>query len=136
MSAAMIALTCTTLMFVFTQLNQMAMVARLYTGAAAVVQTQIDLLSTDSPFVPANNLIPAELTPGTATASVNVYDDPISNITIPGTMTTTVAAVNTTYTNGSATDTLYLYQATVTVSYTYRNHNYAVSFSTLRTADI
>jgi len=136
-ASAMIAITCTTFMFVFTQLNQMAMIARLYTGAAAVAQSQIDLISTDTPFVPAINEIPTELqAPSTTTANVNVYSDPVSGTTIPGTMTTVVAAVNSTYTNGSVMDTLYLYQATVTVSYTYRNRNYSVSYSTLRTADI
>jgi type II secretory pathway pseudopilin PulG len=135
-SAAMIALTCTTFMFVFSQLNQMAMINRLFTGATAVAQSQVDLISTDTPFVPSNSEVPPELTPGTATANVNVYDDPVSGITIPGTMTTVVAAINTTYTNGSVQDTLYLYQATVTVTYTYRNRNYSVALSTLRTADI
>jgi len=135
-ASAMIALTCTSFMFVFTQLNQMAMINRLYTGAQAVAQNQIDLISTDTPFVPAKSEIPTELTPGTATASVNVYNDPISGNTVPGTMTTTVAAVNSTYSNGSVTDTLYLYTATVSVTYSYRNRSYTVTMSTLRTADI
>jgi prepilin-type N-terminal cleavage/methylation domain-containing protein len=135
-ASAMIAITCTTFMYVFTQLNTMAMVSRLYTGATAVAENQIDFLNTDTPFVPASNIIPTELTPGTTTSSVNVYNDPISGMTIPGTMSTTVTAVNSTYANGSVTDTLYLYAATVTVTYSYRNRNYSVSFSTLRTADI
>jgi prepilin-type N-terminal cleavage/methylation domain-containing protein len=135
-ASAMIAITCTTFMYVFAQLNQMAMVSRLYTGAWSVALNQCDLISTDTPFVPANSEIPTELTPGTATANVTVYYDAVSGNTIPGTMTTVVNAINTTYANGSVTDTLYLYQATVTVSYTYRNRNYAVSLSTVRTADI
>jgi hypothetical protein len=114
----------------------MAMVTRLYTGAWAVAQQQVDLISTDTPFVPKNSEVPTELTPGTATANITVYNDPVSGNTIPGTMTTAVTAINTTYTNGSVTDTLYLYQATVTVSYTYRNRSYSVAMSTLRTADI
>lgn len=135
-ASAMIAITCTTFMFVFAQLNQMAMVSRLYTGAWAVAQQQVDLISTDTPFVPKNSEVPTELTPGTATANITVYDDPVSGNTIPGTMTTAVTAINTTYANGSVADTLYLYQATVTVSYNYRNRSYSVSMSTLRTADI
>ena len=135
-AAAMIGLTCSTFMFAFTQLNRMAMITRLYTGAASVAQAQIDLISTDSPFQPQNNLIPAELEPGTATATVTIYQDPISNFTVTGTMTTTVAAVNSSYTYGSTTDTLYLYQAYVTVTYVYRSRNYTVSYSTLRTADV
>jgi type II secretory pathway pseudopilin PulG len=138
-ASAMIALTCTTFMFVFTQLNQMAMINRLFTGATVAAETQIDLINTDTPFVPAaTNEVPTELTPGTATTSVNIYNnnDPSSPMIIPGTMTTTVTAVNATYTNGSVQDTLYLYTATVTVTYTYRNTNYSVSLSTMRTADI
>jgi prepilin-type N-terminal cleavage/methylation domain-containing protein len=135
-ASAMIALTCTTFMYVFTQLNTMAMIARLYTGAAAIAQNQVDLIGTDAPFVPSNSEIPTELTPGTASTSVNVYQDPISGNTIPGTMTTVVSAVNASYANGSVTDTLYLYTATVTVTYTYRNRSYSVALSTMRTADI
>lgn len=135
-ASAMIALTCTTFMFAFTQLNQMAMVARLYTGAGSVAQAQTDLIYTDTPFQPQNSIIPAELQPGTVTANVTVYKDPISGLTIPGTMTTVVAAVTSSYTYGSTTDTLYLYQATVTVTYSYRNRNYSVAYSTLRTADV
>ncbi len=138
-SCAMICITCTTFMFVFTQLNQMAMISRLYTGAYAVAQNQIDLISTDSPFEPGATptpVIPTELTVGTTTTPVTVYQDPVSNNSVAGTMTTVVAPVNTSYTSGSTTETLYLYQATVTVSYTYRNRNYSVSFSTLRTSDV
>jgi type II secretory pathway pseudopilin PulG len=137
-SCAMICLTCTSFMFVFTQLNQMAMIARLYTGAGAVAQNQIDLISTQGPFQPQNSTVavPAVLTPGTATATVQVYQDPLSGNTINGTMTTTVATANSSVTTGSVTDTLYLYQATVTVTYQYRNRSYSVSFSTLRTSDV
>jgi len=135
-AAGMIALTCSVVMFVFTQLNRMAMITRLYTGAATAAQSEIDLLTTDGPFQPANNLVPTELQPGTATGAVVVYQDPISNFAINGTMTTTVTTNNTTYANGSETDSLYLYLATVTVTYTYRSRSYSVSFSTTRTSDI
>lgn len=136
-ACAMITLTCTTFMFAFAQLNQMAMVSRLSTGAYAAVQSQIDHINTDSPFEPqaATPQIPVCLTSGTTTTSVNVYQDPISNDTVSGTMTTAVTPVTTSYTSGSTTENLYLYQATVTVSYTYRNRSYSVSFSTLRTSD-
>ena len=135
-AAAMISLTCSVVMFAFTQLNQMAMVSRLYTGATSCAQSQIDLIGTDVPFEPQNNLVPTELQPGTATANITVYQDPISNFAVTGTMTTTVSAANSSYANGTNTDTLYLYVATVTVTYSYRNRNYSVSFSTLRTADV
>ena len=135
-AAGMISLTCSAVMFAFMQLNQMAMVSRLYTGAAICAQSQIDLISTDTPFEPQNNLFPTELQPGSATANVTVYRDPISNFAVTGTMTTSVSAANSSYPNGTNTDTLYLYEATVTVTYTYRNRSYTVSLSTLRTADV
>jgi type II secretory pathway pseudopilin PulG len=138
-SCAMISLTCTAFMFVFTQLNQMAMISRLYTGAYAVAQSQIDHISTDGPFEPeATDPVvppPAALTVGTTTTPVTIYQDPISNNTVTGTMTTVVAPLNTVYTSGATSETLYLYKATVTVAYSYRNRNYSVSFSTLRTSD-
>jgi hypothetical protein len=132
----MIAIVCASFMVALTQLNSMAMVSRLYTGAYAVGQSQIDLISTDSPFEPQNNLVPTELTPGTTTTTVTVYHDPISNNTINGTMTTTITTNNSSYSQGSVTETLYLYEAYVNVSYTYRGKSYNVSFSTLRTSDI
>lgn len=135
-SAAMIGLTCSVVMFAFAQLNQMTMVTRLYTGASTAAQSQIDLICTDGPFQPQSSIIPTELQPGTATATVVVYEDPISNLTINGTMTTVVTATTTSYANGTLTDTLYLYEATVTVTYSYRNRNYSVAFSTLRAADV
>lgn len=135
-SCAMIAIVCTSFVMVFTQLNQMAMISRLYTGAYAVGQSQIDLISTDSPFQPQNNLVPTELTPGTTSTPVTIYHDAISNNMISGTMTTTISTNNSTYTQGSTTETLYLYVANVNVTYTYRNRTYSVSFSTLRTSDI
>jgi len=97
-AAGMISVTCSSVMFAFTSLNQMAMVSRLYTGAAINAQSQIDLISTDSPFEPQYNIVPSELQPGTTSTSVTVYRDPISNFTVTGTMTTTVTAANGTST--------------------------------------
>jgi len=136
-SAAMIALTCTVVMFAFSQLNQMSMITRLYSGACTYAQSQVDYLNTVSPFEPQySGEVPTALTPGTTTTTVIVYQDPISGFTINGTMTTTVSTANTTYTAGSTTDTLYLYLANVTVTYQYRNRNYTVSLSTCRTSDV
>jgi len=136
-SCAMICITCTTFMFVFSELNQMAMIARLYTGAAAIAQSQIDLIGMDGPFQPQNGLVPPELTPQSPGASVNVavYQDPVSGAQVSGTMTTTITPANTTYTTSSVTETMYLYRANVTVTYQYRNRTYSVSFCTLRTSD-
>jgi type II secretory pathway pseudopilin PulG len=136
-AAAMIGLTCSVVMFAFTQLNQMAMVTRLYTGAATEAESQIDLILTDTPFEPQySGVIPTVLTTGTTSANVTIYQDPISKFTISGTMTTIVSTKNTTYVTGSHNDTLYLYLATVQVTYSYRNRNYSVSLSTTRTSDI
>ncbi len=136
-AAAMIALTCSVVMFAFAQLNQMSMVTRLYSGAATYAQSQIDYFLTATPFQPQNSDIPNGMTANTnATATVVVYQDPISDFIINGTMTTSITAADGSYTWGSTTDTLYLYLATVTVSYTYRNRNYSVSYSTCRTSDI
>jgi hypothetical protein len=134
-SAAMITLTCTVVMFAFSQLNQMSMITRLYSGACTYAQSQVDYLNTVSPFEPQySGEVPTALTPGTTTTTVIVYQDPISGFTINGTMTTTVSTANTTYSGTS--DTLYLYLATVTVTYEYRNRNYTVSLSTCRTSDV
>jgi len=140
-AAAMITLTCSVVMFAFAQLNQMCMVSRLYTGASTTAQSQIDIITTAAPFQPfttgsAAAQIPVELTPGTTTSAVTIYQDPISNLTINGTMTTVVTATTSSYANGTNTDTLYLYQAVVTVTYSYRNRSYSISMSTLRTSDV
>lgn len=136
MACAMICLTCTSFMFAFTQLNQMAMIARLYTGGYVIAQTQVDLVATSSPFEPQASIVPTVLTPGTVTTPVTVYQDPISGDTISGTMTTKITTDNTSYTSGGTTETLYLYEATVTVTYQYRNRSYSVALSTLRTSDV
>jgi len=135
-SAAMIGLTCTVVMFAFAQLNQMSMITRLYSGACTYAQSQVDYLDTVGPFQPQNSYVPTVLTPGTTTSNVIVYQDAISGFTIDGTLTTTVSTSNTSYTSGSTTDTLYLYTATVTVTYSYRSRNYTVSLSTCRTSDV
>jgi hypothetical protein len=134
-AAAMIGLTCSVVMFVFAQLNQMTMVTRLYTGAMTEAESQVDFLSTDSPFQP-TSLVPTELAPGTNSQTVTVYQDPLSGFAITGTMTTAVTTANSSYTSGSTTDTLYLYLYTVTVTYQYRNRTYTVSLSGCRTSDV
>lgn len=141
-SAAMIALTCGVVVYVFNQLNQMTMVTRLYTGAATEAQSQIDQILTATPFEPqysgtgTNTTIPTVLNSGTTKTTVTVYQDPISNFTISGTMSTVITSSSTTYTSGSTKDTLYLDLGTVLINYSYRNRNYSVSFSTARTSDI
>lgn len=133
MAAAMIGIVTSTTFFAMIQMNQNAVVSRLYTGAVTAAQNQIDLLLTDSPFNPQKNQVPGELNPvQPAAGPVTIYQDPASGVLVSGTQSTSIVAVNPTY-NGNA---LYEYQATVTVTYSYRNRNYSVALSTLRVSDI
>ena len=114
--------------------NQSSFVGRLYTGAITAGQNQIDLILSDMPFNPQNGAsqIPPELTVGTQTATVPVYVDPITNFTVNGTMTTTVANTGTVLNSYN----LNIYCATVTITYTYRKRNYTVVMNTMRAPDI
>jgi len=55
---------------------------------------------------------------------------------VSGTMTTTVSDISSTYTQGSQTYPVTMYQAVVTVTYTYLSRNYSFSMSTIRASDI
>lgn len=132
-AAAMIGIVASTTFFAMIQMNQNAAISRLYTGAMTAGQNQIDLLLTDAPFNPQKNQVPTELAPAASSKStVTIYQDPSSGTVVSGTQSTSIAALNPTY-NGNA---LYEYQATVTITYSYRNHNYSVVMSTLRVSDI
>jgi len=129
----------TAFMFAMSSLNQSASVARNATGAAAVVQNQIDLILSDGPFNPQRTnvdgspQIPPELTLGShLTSNVPIYREPATGIVVAGTLTTTVTDMSTTL-NGIVMST---YRADVQVTYTYRNRTYNVTRSTLRTSDI
>lgn len=64
-----------------------------------------------------------------------IYQDPVTgNILVKGTLTLTVTdpALTMSYINSTNLNTR---RATVTVSYTFRNTNYAVSLDSMRTAD-
>jgi type II secretory pathway pseudopilin PulG len=126
-----------------TQFNSNASITRNATGAYAAVMNQIDLIQSDAPFNPQKTnpdgtaQIPPELQLGTQTQNnVPVYQDPNTGVVVSGTMTTTVSDISSTYTQGSQTFPLTMYQAVVTISYTYRNRNYSFSMSTIRTSDI
>jgi type II secretory pathway pseudopilin PulG len=136
---ALIGITMTAFMVAMTSLNQSASVARNATGAAAVIQNQIDLILSDGPFNPQKTnvdgtpQIPPELTLGTHTASnVPIYREPATGIVVSGTLTTTVTDMSTTL-NGIVMST---YRADVQVIYSYRNKSYNLTRSTLRTSDI
>ena len=120
------------------RMNLRAALSRLQTGASTVAQNQIDLILSDSPFNPQSNQIPPELTIGTTNTgsstapTVAVYTDPITNQKVLGWMTTTVANTNST----ENSNTLYVYQVTVTVSYYYKGKLYSVTMSTMRASDV
>lgn len=118
-----------------TKINSIACIARNYSGATTVVQNQIDLLLSDSPFNPQKAIpeIPPELTIGThVTNNVPIYKEPTTGVIVSGTMTTTITDISTPY-NGFV---IPMYQATVTVTYTYLSRDYTVTINTVRTSDI
>ena len=121
----------------FNSLNTYAISSRLYSEAQTAAQNQIDLILSKEPFDPTRSKIPTVLTLGTTTTpNVFVYKDPVSgNIVVTGTMTTTITDLGATMTFAGSTKNLNTYRATVTVSYTYRGHNYNVSMDTMRTGD-
>jgi prepilin-type N-terminal cleavage/methylation domain-containing protein len=123
----------------FNTINAYAVSSRLYSEAQAVAQNQIDLILSKGPFniTSTPNKVPAILTLGTATQpNVFVYNDPVSGqVIVTGTMTTKIEDPGLTQTYMSKTTSLSMRKATVTVSYQFRNKNYAVVMHTLRTAD-
>jgi type II secretory pathway pseudopilin PulG len=136
---ALIGITMTAFVSAMTGLNRAASVARNATGAAAVLENQIDLILSDGPFNPQKTnsdgtaQIPPELIVGThVTNNVPIYREPTTGTIVSGTLTTTVSDISF-VTNGI---TVPLYRASVTVTYNYRNQAYSVSRSTLRVSDI
>ena len=126
-----------------TKLNAIACSARNATGAYTAVMNQIDLIQSDSPFNPQKTnpdgtvQIPPELQVGSHTTNnVPIYQDPNTGVIVAGTMTTTVTDISSSYTGGSTTFPLIMYQAVVTINYTYLNRNYSFSMSTIRASDI
>ena len=123
----------------FNSLNTYAVSSRLFSEAQTCAQNQIDLILSKEPFDVTTNpqKIPAVLALGTTTTpNVFVYNDPVSgNVTVTGTMTTTITDTGATINFTGVNTNLNVRRATVTVSYTYRGKNYAVSMDTMRTAD-
>jgi type II secretory pathway pseudopilin PulG len=110
------------------QMNRVASVARLYTAAQFIVQSKINQIQIDGPFVPQNGLIPASLAfiSGTASVTTNypIYADPATgNTLVSGTLS--ISGQNL---------TMYAY-ATVELIYSYRNKNFDVIESTVRASD-
>jgi type II secretory pathway pseudopilin PulG len=120
-----------TILFALSQINRAASVARLYTAGQYIVQKQIDLMETDSPFNPQISQIPTELTSGTTTTVVDpIYVDPATtNTVVSGTLTSTVTNISNT------AESEYMYQATVKLDYTYRSKLYEIIECTVRGSD-
>ena len=128
---AILVITASVVLFALNQMNQVASLARLYTAAQYLVQSRIDQIQSDTPFIPQNSEIPSELILGTTTqANIPIYTDPSTNNTIvTGTLTSTVTNVS----NTSLSE--YAYQALVQLNYTYRSKTFTVAASTIRGAD-
>ncbi|HEX4085872.1 MAG TPA: type II secretion system protein [Chthoniobacteraceae bacterium] len=127
-----LAITASSILMAFAQINRVASTARLYAAAEFLVQSYIDRIQMVSPFVPENSsmAVPAELTLSGTTYATPLYVDPATNSTI---VTGTVSCTGSNISSSSANE--YAYQYVVTVTYTYRSHLYTVSASTVRGSD-
>jgi type II secretory pathway pseudopilin PulG len=122
-----------------TKLNEHASVSRNATGAAAILQNQVDLLLSDGPFNPGKTnedgspQIPPELTVGThVTNNVPIYREPTTGVIVSGTLTSTITNI----TQNSSGMTMTMYRADISVSYIYRGVTYSLARSTIRVTDI
>ncbi len=165
---AIIAIVFTSGVMALTKANSIASASRNSTGAYTAALKRIDWIQSVGPFNPQKGQIPQEtktysdntsavvarLTPGTYTENeVAIYNDPPGNVvngvftflglaqnatpTFGGIITTTVADVSPT-----AGVAPYIYSATVTVQWKYRdknpsstNYNYSLTMKTLRSSD-
>jgi prepilin-type N-terminal cleavage/methylation domain-containing protein len=137
-----------TVIFGLSQLNYYASVNRLYTAAQTLAQNQIDLILSKGPFNPALNQSPTPnvlqtgtyysdpTTPDTLYGeprNVPIYTDPHDNQqVVVGTIATQITDPGISV-NGVS---LNLRQATVTVTYTFRNQTFTVKMDTMRTSDV
>lgn len=132
-----------------TQLNSFATSSRLYTAAETLAQNQIDQILTKGPFNP--QLVPPQYPtpnvlqsgtyysdPGTPNTlystprSTPLYTDPSTNsAVVNATIATTISDPG--FTQGGTG--LNVWQAVVTVSYTFRRTTYNVAMNMMRTAD-
>jgi type II secretory pathway pseudopilin PulG len=121
------------------KLNEQASISRNATGAGAVLQNQVDLMLSHGPFNPqkvnedGSVQIPPELTVGThVTNDVAIYREQSTGVIVVGTLTTTI----TDATQVVAGMKMWLYRASITLTYSYRGKPYTASRSTIRTSDI
>jgi type II secretory pathway pseudopilin PulG len=139
------------------QLNYYASVNRLYTCAQTLAQNQIDLILTKAPFSPSTSQYPTPNVLGTnsdCNPTYTYYSDP----TTPNTLYSSARSVPIFYYTSGATQvnvvmgtiktdvqapaltvsgtSLSMRQATVTVTYTFRNKTFTVKMDTMRTSDV
>lgn len=107
--------------------NRFAMISRLRTLAVGMVRNQIDYLQTDGTFDGSTGAVPTALTVGTTTTpNLALYTDPATNkVIVTATLKTEIRSL--TFNS--------LRAATVTATYSYRNRDYSVSMSMLRSPD-
>jgi prepilin-type N-terminal cleavage/methylation domain-containing protein len=143
-----------------TKVNSIAAMSRNCTGAYTILNNQVDLFQSMSPFNPQKSQIPVDnpasyspahsyvmydMRVGAQNISVdgvhdyqNVpvyqYKDPVNGQTlvVRGTLTETVTDLNFAGTNPSSGP----YQAVFTITFKYLNRTYTYSMSTIRTSDI
>lgn len=120
-------------------LNLQASISRNATGAAAVIQNQVDLMLSHGPFNPQKTnedgsaQIPPELTVGThVTNNVPIYREDIPGVIVVGTLTTTITDASQIVSGMK----MWLYHADITLTYDYRGKTYTLKRSTTRTCDI
>ena len=124
-------LAASSMFFALSQMNRMASESRLATAAQFIVQSQIDTIQSDSPFIPQNSQIPPELAVGTTSSNnVPIYIDPASNAVVAsGTLSRAVTNISVPASNE------YAYQATILLDYSYRGRLFQVVESTVRGSD-
>lgn len=121
------------------QMNYLATLSRLKTGAATVAQNQIDTILSIQPYNPQYNQIPPQLALGTTMTgtpqapTVPIYTDPVTGtVVVNGWVVTTISDTGQSV-NGVSMN---LRQASVTVFYTFRGQTHHLQMTTLRGSDI
>lgn len=141
-AVALLGLFASGALWTLTQANSYAALSRLTTGAQMAAQNQIDLIMSKGPFNPQNLAndgsadpqVPAELTLGTHPAeTVTIYSEP-NGLTVTGQRVTTVFTDNPVKVVN--TRTLYVYYATVLVTFFYRGTQHQVQLNALRASDV
>lgn len=115
---------------VVTKMNQFAAQSRNMTGANTILQNQVDLFQSTSPFP---SVLPYGLSADGVTHTIAgqwpIYrEDATGNPSVTGTLTIKITQLNA----ALAPNT---YQEVVTLSYNYLNRAYSVSMTSIRASD-